>query len=145
MYTFRLSQSTDLKDVHEVTSFACPPTYLVGLLGPPSEGDNYQTSGRYVFEGDNGTVFTVYDLKATTLYWGDASGYLTPTQFWSSKEPQEFHVGSNNRVQSFKFLDWLYTSWMDQLQPGLMDEVERSNTAELESRLTVYLKTLPDR
>jgi hypothetical protein len=67
------------------------PAMLVKMFGPGEESDGYKVSGEYVFTGPEGTVYTVYDYKSTSLYDDD---YPTPEEFWSSTEPTYFSIGS---------------------------------------------------
>ena len=75
---------------------------LVSLFGEPEEDDGYKVSGRWVFTNDDGDVFTVYDMKQTSLY---SPSYQSVRKFRSSVRPQMFHVGGKLKADSF--INWI--------------------------------------
>lgn len=92
-------------------------TYLIGYFiatykeletafGTPEDCDEYKVSGEWIFEADNGTVFTVYDWKSTNLY---DSYYPTVEQFRNSDDLYEFHIGGNNtsKQELYNFIVFL--------------------------------------
>lgn len=71
------------------------------LFGPPIDGE-YKISGQWVFEDDDGNVFTLYDYKETDLY---DSELPSVKKFRSSNNRIEFHFGG--RGSSIEFHNWL--------------------------------------
>jgi hypothetical protein len=49
------------------TIFSASPRSFVEAFGEPGEGDEFKTSGMYLFEGNGGSVFRIYDYKETRL------------------------------------------------------------------------------
>jgi hypothetical protein len=68
------------------------PKILVQVFGEPDSGDDYKVSGEYVFESEDGKIFTLYDWKSTSLY--DSYG-PDPDEFWSSDIEFQLNIGSN--------------------------------------------------
>ena len=89
------------------------PRSLVDRFGPPLAGEDFKSSGSYSFTGAEGEVFTLYDWKATSLYYdGEKDPALvnlpSPEEFWSSWLPHEFKVGARRGSKSkSQFCEWL--------------------------------------
>ena len=82
------------------------PSRLVEKFGAPPESDSYKSSGEYIFRGENGEVWTLYDWKSTTLYAPKHnSSRMHPDELWASDQPFEFNVGGN--APASEFIDWL--------------------------------------
>jgi hypothetical protein len=73
------------------------------VFGHPRPGDGYKVSGEFVFADAAAEVFTIYDWKATSLYFGSCAP--TPEEFWTNDEPFDFSVGAT--ADAGRFLDWL--------------------------------------
>ena len=80
------------------------PSKLVEILGRPSDGDDYKTSGEYGLELDDGTKFYIYDWKSTNLY---DDGYPLVSDLWTSDKPFEFHIGGKSGIDVAKITDEL--------------------------------------
>ncbi len=104
---FRLDLSANEEATHWLDTVWLPPARLVEKFGPPREGDFHRITGCFLFLDDAGHVFTVYDYKATTAFWGLGENYPTPEQFWSSQEADEIHIGA--KIDSAEeFVKWLF-------------------------------------
>ena len=94
------------------------PAFLVSRFGPPMRGDGYRVTGRYLFSDGVGGLFTVYDYKSTSSYFGDDEGALEPEEFWESDDDQEFSVGGHGDYldgSAMSFVAWLLdeqTKWI---------------------------------
>ena len=104
---FRLDPSADVNGTSLLTWFECPPVCLLELFGKPAEGDGHKVSGEYVFTNDKGDVFTLYDWKMTTLFWGEESGSPTPDEFWIGEDPEQLCVGGRPGSNPDAFLEWV--------------------------------------
>tara|TARA_B100000131_G_C18096065_1_gene604076 strand:+ start:952 stop:1272 length:321 start_codon:yes stop_codon:yes gene_type:complete len=100
---FKLNQDASVNGTCRQSEVMVAPSRLIEKFGPPIESDGYKVSGEYVFEDSEGSVFTVYDWKATTLYSPDYG--FTPEYFWSLTTPMEFNVGGNKSAADF--VEWL--------------------------------------
>ena len=99
---FRLSQDADINGTSLKDHIMVAPALLIEKFGPPIASDGYKVSGEYVFEKDEGEVFTLYDWKCTDLY----DSYGTPSdEFWRGRAPVQFNIGG--RSSAFDFVDWL--------------------------------------
>lgn len=83
---------------------------LVELFGEPVESDGYKVSCEWVFESDDGKVFTLYDWKATSLY---DEGLPTVEEFRADKQAQTFHIGGHSDATEFK--NWLWNKLSNRL------------------------------
>jgi len=99
---FILAQNANACGTHLQDYVQLAPAALVEKFGLSELSDGYKTSGEYVFESEDGEVFTVYDWKWTNLY--DSDG-IPVKQFWSSWEPTQFNVGGKSNA--IDFIDWL--------------------------------------
>lgn len=99
---FKLSQDADTNGSHRQSEIYVSPAKLIEKFGEPIESDGYKVSGEYVFDNDEGEVFTLYDWKATTLY--DDYG-VTPSDFWQEQSAVQFNIGG--KTNAFDFVDWL--------------------------------------
>lgn len=94
------ANGTSLQDYLEVA-----PAKVIRAFGPSMATDEYKVSGEWVFESDQGHVFTLYDYKATSQYDGEPP---TPAEFWASEAPYSLHVGGRNDDEALAdFIDWL--------------------------------------
>ena len=100
VYRLNLNADVDMSSLkgHVVANY--PELRL--LFGEPIESDGYKVSGEWVFEDDNGNVFTVYDWKETELY---DDNLPSVKQFRRSPEKIEFHIGG--KTSAVEFLNWL--------------------------------------
>tara|TARA_Y100001938_G_scaffold143413_1_gene216134 strand:- start:644 stop:964 length:321 start_codon:yes stop_codon:yes gene_type:complete len=100
---FKLNQDANVTGTHRQSEIRVAPARLIEKFGTPIESDGYKVSGEYVFEDDEGYVFTVYDWKATTLYSPDYG--MTPEYFWSQTTPTDFNIGGHKYAG--EFVEWL--------------------------------------
>ena len=103
--TFKLDPAADTNETENVGMLECQPFALVTVFGEPLRGCGNKVSGQYVFSDPDGEVFTVYEWKRTTTYWGLTSGALTPEEFWDSDDVHDFNVGGKSNPAAF--LHWL--------------------------------------
>jgi|GEM_PF-3654049 len=88
-------------------SFWAEPRLLVERFGQPGEADGFKKSGMFVFKGNGGSTFLIYDWEATTAYW-DCENHPdvpSPSEFWSSDAPYEFRLSGT--ADSEKFVEWI--------------------------------------
>jgi hypothetical protein len=91
---FKADPEVDILGTCKVADLEIAPAELVRALGAPHRRvDNYKVSGMYSFV-DGPRVFTVYDWKATSLYW-DHPELPSPLAFWNSRERDTLSIGSN--------------------------------------------------
>jgi hypothetical protein len=114
MEEFRLTSDVPPDGTHLLDEVFVAPNRLVSEFGPPADGDEYKVSGMYVFTGPGGEIFTVYDWKATTLFFDgedDGEECLAPTreQFWASTNSEELHIGGKSEKLLDAFKKWLLT------------------------------------
>jgi len=100
---FRLNQDADINGSHRQSEVYASPARLIEKFGEPIESDGYKVSGEYIFDNDEGEVFTLYDWKATTLYCPDYG--VTPSDFWARTIPVQFNVGG--KTNALDFVQWL--------------------------------------
>src|SRR5438132_7923718 len=112
---FRLDPHADTSGTSRVDTVEIPPAFLVERFGPagPASLDN-KVSGCYRFTNAAGDVFTVYDWKATTLYYGESDDWPTPEEFWADTEPVEMSTGGHGEenddglnLAATAFREWL--------------------------------------
>jgi len=102
---FRLASSVSTAGTSLRVIIRLCPSALVKIFGPPEPGDNYQVSGCYTFTDEHGDVFTVYECRATTLYWRNTGdNFPTPEEFWNSNELEEMGIGG--RTDAAEFTKW---------------------------------------
>ena len=87
---------------HRVGEVMASPTRLIEVFGKPMESDGYKSSGEYIFKGDDGSVFTLYDWKMTSLY---DEYYESPQSLWSGTMPIQFNIGGKSDPGEFQ--KWL--------------------------------------
>ena len=100
---FRLNNDASVNGTCRQSEIMAAPTRLIELFGQPVECDGYKVSGEYVFEDDEGNVFTLYDWKYTTLYSPEYG--IHPSVFWAQTTPVQFNVGGHGSAS--KFVSWL--------------------------------------
>ena len=100
---FKLNQDANITGTCRQSEIKASPSRLIEVFGQPVECDGYKVSGEYIFEDEEGSVFTVYDWKATTLY--DPAYGVTPIAFWNETTPVWFNVGGSKSAADF--VDWL--------------------------------------
>jgi hypothetical protein len=110
MGPFKLDPDANIAWTSHRATVRVAPKRLVGVLGPPLPNDGYKVSGLYAFVDEAGNVFTVYDYKATTLYYGEDGdrGPPTPEEFWADSEPVTLSVGGRDAGDVNQFLQWLF-------------------------------------
>lgn len=82
------------------------PAELVEMFGEPGEGDEYKVSMEYTFKGSDGSVVTLYDWKATSLY---DEGCPDPKDFRGDTAPNQFHVGARHGSKAATlFIAWMH-------------------------------------
>jgi len=72
---------------------------LIKTFGPDHGGDDFKVSHEWIFEDDQGNVFTLYAWKDTNLYDSDYG----PVNFDSIRS---WHVGSKGKGEG-EFVDWI--------------------------------------
>jgi hypothetical protein len=132
---FRLSTNADASNVSGLADIELLPIDLVEMFGKPSEGDGKKVSGEFIFANDKGDVFTIHDWKATTLFWGEDSGCLTPEEFWQDDEIHTFYVGGNNRKRLSIFMKWL----CDEFEKPKLPVLQRRKVEDSKKLLPVYI------
>lgn len=100
---FKLNQDACINGTCRQSEIMASPTRLIEVFGKPGYCDGYKVSGEYIFERDNGDVFTLYDWKYTTLYNPEYG--MTPEAFWAQTRPVQFNIGGNNSAGAF--VSWL--------------------------------------
>tara|TARA_B100001029_G_C15002317_1_gene418878 strand:+ start:251 stop:571 length:321 start_codon:yes stop_codon:yes gene_type:complete len=100
---FKLNQDANINGTCRQSEVQVSPSRLREVFGEPVECDGYKVSGEYIFEDEEGSVFTLYDWKVTTLY--DPEYGITPSLFWSGTNPVWFNIGGNKSAADF--VDWL--------------------------------------
>ena len=119
---FRLDPKANITGTHLVGYIEAQPFVLVAVFGKPHESDGYKVSGEYVFSNDRGEVFTLYDWKSTSLYFGP--GAPTPEEFWESDVVHELNIGG--KTDAKEFIEWFVetvNSYFERKQ-RLVDRVE---------------------
>jgi len=99
---FKLSPDSDIGGTSLKGLVYASYPELKKLYGEALEGDDYKVSGQWVFEDDDGNIFTLYDYKATDFYDPELESVK---QFRNNKSPTEFHVGG--RTSAVNFMNWL--------------------------------------
>ena len=99
---FKLDNKAEISGTHLVGEYWISPVLLKDIFGEPEKADEYKVSGEYIFSGEDGEVLTLYDWKCTSLY---DDGYESPSSFWASSEPHDFHIGGKEGCDDFK--EWL--------------------------------------
>lgn len=125
---FKLEPTADVNGTSQLTMFECPPICFVELFGEPHGADGCKVSGEYVFTNEEGQVFTVYDWKETTLYWGKGNGAPTPKRFWHSERPKSLNIGGRQGTDPGPFIKWFIQKWEDH-QKNLDELLDRLDTA----------------
>jgi hypothetical protein len=80
----------------------------VNCFGLPAEGDEYKVLGSYSFTDDLGSLCTLYDWKATSLF--DEESEIprpTPQEFWANDKPAVFQIGGRENSDVDAFKAWL--------------------------------------
>lgn len=99
---FNISENADISGTSLKGYLYATYPELKTLFGEASLGDDYKVSGQWVFEDDDGNVFTVYDYKQTELYDPELESVR---RFRSSTNKTEFHVGGRGSVSTF--MNWI--------------------------------------
>ena len=100
---FKLNQDGNVNGTCRQSEVMASPSRLVDLFGEPEFCDGYKVSGEYIFEGENGEVFTLYDWKSTSLY--NPTYGTPPEMFWAGRKPVQFNVGGHGYAGDF--VQWL--------------------------------------
>ena len=103
---FELNPSANTNNLRKLAILKCPPICLVDLFCEPNKTNDYKISGMYIFSNEKGQVFTIYDWKETTLYWGQDNGTPTPKKFWHSEKPQLLNIGGQPGTNPKPFIKW---------------------------------------
>jgi len=131
---FRLDLTANVNGTSGLSRVRCLPVELVEMFDKPREADGYKISGMYIFTNDDGEVFTVYDWKQTSLYWGPRSGCPSPEEFWTNDEFVFLSVGGRRGSDVDRFLNWL-ADRMEDHQADLQQQVEHLERSEEEAEL----------
>ena len=113
-----------------IGTLSVAPKQLVSTFGQPQQ-QGYKVSGLYVFESEDGTVFTVYDYKYTNLYNRDLP---TPEEFWNSDEITNFSIGGNDQMVDSDLKIANFIKWVKEqinvpfVQPGFYEVVFTKNS-----------------
>jgi hypothetical protein len=84
---------------------------MVKRFGRHDGGDGNHSSGGWTFATGTGDVFTVYEMRCTTLWHGRGSGAPTVREFWRSWEPVRLHVGGHDGTDWKGFRKWLLAEY----------------------------------
>jgi hypothetical protein len=105
---FKLDPDANTQGTSYLTEIELAPRRLVDLFGQPEEPTETKLSGLYTFTNEAGDVFTVYDWKATSRYYGDDDGsWPTPEEFWSEWQPVTLNIGGRDDSDEDAFTRWL--------------------------------------
>lgn len=99
---FKLSPNADVNMTSLRGYVVASYLELEELFGEPTTEGDYKISGEWVFEDDEGNVFTLYDWKETELYDSELPSVM---KFRNSGERVEFHIGG--RQSAVNFTNWL--------------------------------------
>lgn len=130
-----LSPKANISGTSGLTILELLPIDLVETFGKPAECDMYKISGMYIFTNDKGDIFTIYDWKETTLFWGENSDCLTPEEFWQDDELHTFQIGGNNKNKLTTFMKWL----CDEFEKPKLPVLRRKKAVDSKNLLPVYI------
>ena len=98
---FKLNQDANAEGTSLKGYITAPTKRLIELFGDISDDSGYGKSlFEWVFEGKQGTVFTLYDYKVADIYDGDG---LTKQEMLNTDI--RWHIGGNRNCEEFS--DWL--------------------------------------
>jgi hypothetical protein len=93
--------------LHTLGTVKVPPAFMVKRFGKHDGGDGNHTSGGWTFVGEAGEVFTVNEMRCTTLWHGPGSGAPTVREFWQGREPVRLDIGGYDNSDWHAFRNWL--------------------------------------
>ncbi len=126
MSSFVLDSSVSIEGSHKVGDFTVSPADFVRVFGcPPSQGDGCKISGEYIFSGGEGSVFTLYDWKETSLYLEDEENTPEPDSFWRLADPRHFYIGGKGDPGEF-------IKWLRDAMVGKVDVMDRGGVVRKE-------------
>jgi len=107
---YRIAPGANVDRTGRVGQVVITPAKLVQQFGAPGAGEGYKVSGEFRFTDGGNDVFTVYDWKATSLYYEDdadrqSNGRPKPADFWSSQVPCTLNIGGRRgtaKIEQFK-------------------------------------------
>ena len=104
---FQVDREADTGGTHLLGEAKVPPAFLVKRFGRHDGGDGNHSSGGWAFVGESGEVFTVYEMRCTTLWHGRGSGAPTVREFWKLWAPVRLHIGGRDGTDWQGFRKWL--------------------------------------
>jgi hypothetical protein len=93
--------------IHTLGTVEVPPAFMVKRFGKHDGGDGDHTSGGWTFVGEAGEVFTVNEMRRTTLWHGPGSGAPTVREFWRQCQPVRLDIGGYDNTDWQAFRKWL--------------------------------------
>ena len=115
------------------------PSLLVSVFGAPAlEDGDVEGLGSYIFAGPAGKVGTVY-MRANDVPREEILA-MQPS-FWTSNEPEDFHVGANSKTDADLFAQWL-VSRVDGASPN--HSSKRAKWISTEMFLSSFMKASPE-
>ena len=104
---FRVENSGLPDGTHLLGEVKLPPAFMVNRFGKHDGGDGNHSSGGWTFVGKAGQVFSVYEMRCTTLWHGRGSGAPTVREFWQLSQPVWLHIGGHDGSDWKAFRRWL--------------------------------------
>lgn len=102
---FKLNQNINIHGTSfHNTTITIEPNVLIGIFGS-TDGDGYKCANEWIFLGQDGKPYTLYDYKQTSLYDYSLPDPLSP-MYLNSKI--EFHIGSHgNKKMEEKLVEFI--------------------------------------
>lgn len=101
---FKPNSNAEISGTSFITEVTLSYDALRRALGLPNDGDGFKVTTEWIVQGDDGSVWTVYDWKATNAYDGDLPDVET---FLTEMQPYGWHIGGRHNKPVEPFLDWL--------------------------------------
>lgn len=115
--TFRLNPEGDFNLSSLQGYILVPPAAIAEKFKKYAEGGD-KASRYYVFEDEQGRVFTVYDYKDTSIYDFDRP---SPEEFWLNQEPIDLHIGGYSNPR--EFIEWLKSELGDDASENPLNNI----------------------
>lgn len=130
MLTFKVNMDATAAGTSLQDYVAAPYARLSALFGTATSSDDYKVSTEWIFEGEDGSVVTLYDYKATKLYGGEGPSVAN----FRAQPSYDWHVGAKDKATAAAFADWLRAQLAGTPSPaeaGVQASIEDAATAEL--------------
>lgn len=101
---FKPNSNAEISGTSFITEVTASYDALRRALGLPNDGDGFKVTTEWIVQGDDGSVWTVYDWKATSAYDGDLPDVET---FLTEMQPYGWHIGGRQDRPVEPFLGWL--------------------------------------